>query len=517
VRGALEYDGTENLNILAKIETGDSSGDGPAGQSHQNGSGVNSFATNILMDPTQTFDRNTFDFAVNTRGFQESEWTHFSLRTDIDLANGTITNITGYRDYVQNGFSDIDASILTVFDAAFNVDQEQFSNELRYNALFLDDRLDFTAGIFYFQQDLAYEEQRRVTGTPLNFDGGGVLDHETFGVFAAFEYAASDRLTINAGLRYSDETKEANIAQIEIAADNSPCFITNGGAGDRDCTLEPFPIFNTDNLSPKLGFGYAINEKARIYGHWSRAFRAGGFNLRNTENPNADVVFGPGPFEDERIDSFELGFKTEPISGARINGAIFFSQVDDLQREINVAGGTAVVLQVIENAADADLFGVEFDAIWPVTDNFFLTGSFGVIDGEFTSVGLNLNTPDSAGLGLPAGSDDLELDIPRLAPFTASAGFTYIADTNYGAYTVNFNYSHRDETPFTDNNLGFINEQDRIDASIALTLNSGLNFTLYGKNLTDEVLHGGDTQLSNGTFSPLAKGRVIGLEVNYEF
>jgi len=517
VRGALEYDGTEGLNILAKIELGDADGDGAAGQSHQNGAGVNSFATNILMDPAQTFDRNTFDFAVNTRGFQESDWTHFSLRTDIDVGNGTITNITGFREYTQIGLSDIDASIVQVFDALFNVDQEQFSTELRYNGLFLDDRLDFTAGLFYFQQDLAYEEQRRVTATPLNFDGGGVLDHETFGVFASVEYAVSDRLSLNAGLRFSDETKEANIAQIEIAADNSPCFIFNGGPGDRDCTLEAFPLFSTDNLSPKLGFGYAINDNARIYGHWSRAFRAGGFNLRNTEDPNADVVFGAGPFEDERIDSFEFGFKSEPIPGARINAAVFFSQVDDLQREINVAGGTAVVLQVIENAADADILGFEFDALWPVTDNFFLTGSLGLIDGEFTSVSLNLNTPDAAGLGLPGGPDDLDLDIPRLSPFTANVGFTYIADTNYGAYTVNLNYSHRDETPFTDNNLGFVNEQDRFDASVALSLNSGLNFTFYGKNLTDEVLHGGDTQLSNGTFSPLAKGRVIGLEVNYEF
>jgi len=519
LRGALEYDGTEGLNILGKIEYGDSSGDGSAGQSHQNGSGVNSFATNILMDPSQTFDRDSFDFAVNTRGFQDTEWINFSLKTEIDVAfgNGTITNITGFRDYQQDGFSDIDASIVQVFDAAFNVDQQQFSNELRYNGRFLNDRLDFTGGIFYFEQDLAYEEQRRVGGTPLNFDGGGVLDHETFGIFAAVEYDVSERLTLNAGLRYSDETKEADIAQIELAADNSPCFIINGGAGDRDCTLEAFPTFSTNNFSPKFGFGYAVKDNLRIYGHWSRAFRAGGFNLRNTESPTAAIVFGPGPFEDERIDSFELGFKSEPIAGARFNGAIFFSEVDDLQREINVAGGTAVVQQIITNAADADLLGVEFDVLWPVTNNFVLTGSIGLIDGDFTDITLNLNTPDSAGLVLPAGDDDLELDIPRLAPFTASAGFTYLHDATYGRYAVNFNYSHRDETPFTDNNLGFLNAQDRFDASVGLTMESGWNFTLYGKNLTDEVLHGNDTQLSNGTFAPLAKGRVIGFEVNYEY
>ncbi len=46
---------------------------------------------------------------------------------------------------------------------------------------------------------------------------------------------------------------------------------------------------------------------------------------------------------------------------------------------------------------------------------------------------------------------------------------------------------------------------------------------MYGRNLLDEAKHGGDTQLPamlgsvelGGTFSPLAKGRTVGLEVTY--
>ncbi len=48
-------------------------------------------------------------------------------------------------------------------------------------------------------------------------------------------------------------------------------------------------------------------------------------------------------------------------------------------------------------------------------------------------------------------------------------------------------------------------------------------FSVYGRNLLDEVLNGNDTQLPNdisgiplgGTFAPLSKGRRIGLEVTY--
>jgi len=48
-------------------------------------------------------------------------------------------------------------------------------------------------------------------------------------------------------------------------------------------------------------------------------------------------------------------------------------------------------------------------------------------------------------------------------------------------------------------------------------LAQGFNVTVYGKNLSNEVLHGNDTQLSNGTFAPLAKGRVFGVELNYDY
>ena len=65
-----------------------------------------------------------------------------------------------------------------------------------------------------------------------------------------------------------------------------------------------------------------------------------------------------------------------------------------------------------------------------------------------------------------------------------------------------------------------LNEQNRIDASVAVDiLDTGAVLTLYGRNLTDEVNHGNDTQLPSmlgpaalgGTFAPLARGRQIGL------
>jgi len=55
LRGALEFDGVEGINLLGKIEYGDSTGDGPAGQSRVNALGAPSFAS-VAGIPGQSFD-----------------------------------------------------------------------------------------------------------------------------------------------------------------------------------------------------------------------------------------------------------------------------------------------------------------------------------------------------------------------------------------------------------------------------------------------------------------------------
>lgn len=92
--------------------------------------------------------------------------------------------------------------------------------------------------------------------------------------------------------------------------------------------------------------------------------------------------------------------------------------------------------------------------------------------------------------------------------------------------TARINYAYRDDMFFTDSNLGFINDVDMLDAGIDFQSNSGeWIFSLYGRNLLDEVSHGGDTQLpdsidpvpTGGTFSPLQPGIRVGFEVTYNF
>lgn len=521
LRPSITWTPNDQTKITVKYEHGEFDGDGPAAQSHVNGSGV--------PGQVRNFSRDSFDFSINDGTFNTSEWNNFVVEAafDVSFGDGQIVNVLGYRDFSNLGLSDIDASSSNIFHAEFGTEQDQISNELRYNGQF--GKWNVTTGAFYFKQDLAYSEVRfilqdffeSIGGAVSIRPGGGLLDQRTLGLFAQAEYEVNDKLTLNGGLRYSDEEKEVSIASVLPGIQsNSNCRVTNGDCiFDFNATTNPGQTkFETDNLSPKIGFQYAVSDTNRFYGSWTRSFRAGGYNFRNTA---ADTVnFGPGPFQDEEVDSIELGWKSEPTDNSRVNLSIFKTNISDFQREINNSDPVAGVVQVIRNTADAEILGLEFDAQVVIGDNLVLRGSLGYLDGDYEAV-----FSDLTGDGV-INNADLSLGIPRLADLTYNLGVIYEADLGrLGSGNFTFNYSHRDESPYTDNNLGFLNENDRFDASFTVTRDSGLSISLYGKNLSNEVAHGNDTQLPSllgpvpvgGTFAPLTKGRVIGVEIQAEF
>ncbi len=512
IRPSLVWSPTDRVELYLKYEYAETEGQGPAAQTHTNGSGIPGASVN--------FDRDSFDFSIDEEGYQDTETNLFSAQLDIDVGeNGTITNIFGYRDYVGDSLSDIDAQPLALFHAPANLEADQISNELRYSGLHADGRLNLTTGIYYFKNEIAYHERRDLLGalTPdgspaLTQDGGGEYEVETAAIFLAADFDVTDFVTLTAGIRYTEEEKKANIASL-IAKQNDPCNVVDG-----TCDFDFVDDEKWESWSPKLGATFNTSDTSKVYLHWTRGYRSGGYNLRNT---SGDVVNnGPGPFDEEQVDNYEIGFKSE-FGRGRINGALFYNEIKDMQREVNLADPVSGVVQIIKNTADAEILGIELDGTFSITDNFLLLASVGWLDPEYTDVFFDLN-----GDGV-VDEADKDLDLPRAAEWTYSLGFSADFEIgNWGYATFRGNYAYRDESAYTDNNLGFITEQKILDAGLDFYSNNGRwVFSLYGKNLTDEVKHGGDTQLPadlggfpvGGTFSPLAKGRHYGAEVTINF
>lgn len=524
VRPSVYFTPGENLELMVRAEHGESDGDGPAGQNHTNGLGQ--------TNPYAHFPRDSFGLSINGFGFAKQVWNQVYAEGRLDLGGGGVfTNIFGWRDYESRTVSDIDATPLTLFHAFATVDQDQISNELRYNNR-LFDRVDLTLGGFYLTQDLAYNEDRIIAFGSRMFFGGGLQNQKTLAAFGQIDIDLTDSFTLNLGARYTHEKKDVVISNLVL---NSTTFFAAPNCDVRisgDCIEDFVDGDKWNNFTPKIGFEWRPVDFMNLYAHWTQGVRSGGYNFRNTSlaslptlpgggaNPAYNPLFLPGPFDEEKVNAYEVGFKVQPGDGrATINAAFFVNDINDMQRELNLTDPLAGVVQVIRNTADATIWGFEIETTVAVTDNLVLLGSLGFTDGKYDTLLFDIGAPATS----PGVTDaaDLQLEIPRLAPWTWNVGFVHsLPLSEQMSIDTQVNYSHRDKSYYTDNNLGFFNEVDLLDASIALNFDRA-TLSIYGKNLTHEVNFGGDTQLpgalGGGTFSPLQKGRRVGVELQVDF
>ncbi len=519
VRPSFSITPTDDLEVLVRYEHGEINAQGPAAQNHTNGSGV--------TNPAFSASRDSFLFSIDELGFSNTNWDGVTseIKLNVPFGDGVITNIFGWRDLDQETASDIDATPAFIFHSTAAFFQDQLSNEIRYNGRF-GDMVDVTAGFYYFTQDVIYNEGRRIAGGAVTAFGGGVQDHSTIGAFLNFDIGLTDNLVLNLGGRYSNEKKDVVVSNLLL--NQTLCDVGISG----DCSEDFVDGDRWTNFNPKVGLQYTPRDDLNIYAHWTQAVRSGGYNFRNTSafsipfapnptpppalvpNPNFNPDFLPGPTEEETVNAFEIGMKAQPGDGiATINAAIYYNDINNMQRELNLADPGLGVTQIIRNTADATIWGIEIDAKVALTDNLLLNGSIGHTDGNYDKVLFDIS---SDGL---VNEADLALEIPRLAPWTYNVGFVhYLPLSEDIDVNTRFNYSHRDRSFYTDNNLGVLNEIDIIDASVAVsTFDGRVTFSLYGKNLLNENNFGGDTQLpaslGGGTFSPLNKGRVVGIEL----
>lgn len=517
VRGGFAYR-SEGVTLIAKGEYSDANGDGAP--THNNG----------------LFGRDNFAISVNQRGFHDSENGFVSLRGEVELGRGTITNIFGWRKYDLATRNDIDSTPTPIFESDTATAQEQFSNELTY-AVDLDG-VRLVTGVFALTQDVSYDESRDLSffGAAPQF-GGGRQDHDALGLFGQVDVPFTDALSLKAGLRFSHEEKTGAITYVRPRAQCSVIGGTCPTSGERVAgENNGFTDKRSwSSFSPRLVLSYDLSADTLVFASWARGHRSGGYNLRITQPAafeEVSALLGSPAFDEERVDTFELGTNWQSADGrANLRAAAFWSEVDDLQRELNVPSDAGLA-QSVYNTGDARILGGELEASVIAAPGFTLAAHVGLTDAQYRDVFFDLT-----GDGIVT-AEDAALELPRAPKWTygASADWqTPLSATK--TLSANINFQHRDRAAYTDNNVGFNDAVDRLDAALAVSCNTcGVTVRVFGRNLLDEVQFGGDTQLpfgggpfsdgdntpfdpapASGTFSPLHKGRTVGLEVLAQF
>lgn len=470
----------------------------------------------------------------------------------------TLTSITGfsnselYEENVTIGL--VPATTSNKQDEDF----ESFSQEFRITSP-TGQTIEWLAGVYYDSNEYFLDETIGINdttvfaggiGTNVGFDAIHDQEAESWAVFGQATWNISDTFRTTLGLRYTDEEKEAR----------HDFFITDVATGDRladyfvglglprpDAEATALGIgqafngeefssdkytWDNDNWSPMANVQWDVSNDVMLYASWSIAYKSGGFDGRISSDGVADGFIDEPAFadrfifEEEKATAYELGFKTSLAGGAaELNGAFFLTQYEDLQFSA-FDGGLAFL---VDNAADADLMGFEFEGRWQLTPNLSLSGGGAWLDFEFQDFE---NGPCTVYQELTAQSQGIagcqanrEGDSINNAPeYSLNATLDWTRPISDGIEIQLAGTLIYEDDYFTSTDLDPILEQD---AYVKLHMRAGINSTdgkwtaaVIVDNVTDEeTFHwGNDTPLFAGGRSIRPDTpRMIYLEGVYRF
>ncbi len=437
--------------------------------------------------------------------------------------------------------------------------QEDLSAELRLSGE-AGERTRWQAGLYYLTID-------REVGVNLGIDRGlGVVEElfvpqsganpteqlvhdnfksDVFALFGALRRDVSDAVELSLALRYDREERDVrNLVPTEPRTQFVDFTLDGqftGGAPlnpGLDPSINPSgeiaPKSETfDELQPKVSFTWDASDRFTLYGSWGVGFKSGGFNNQGSSATveifynsllGTDLVI-EDQFDKETSSAFELGFKSDVSDRFYLEGALFQTDVDDMQF-FEFLVGPFGLLRVVSNIDEVSIQGAELGWNARVTDSFSLYGGFALTDSE-----IEANTSRPATVGnkspyTPEYTGNLAAELSRPANdrwyWTVGAYFTFVGETWF--HTV------QDETRVTLFNALFpgLGVADysltRRDSYELVDLRIGINsaswsLTVFGSNLTDEdhleeVITAPEF---GGSFIHPSTQRRFGVEVGFRF
>ena len=331
------------------------------------------------------------------------------------------------------------------------------------------------------------------------------------------DYQLTEKLTLTLGTRWTWEEKVAVVFPFSLG--NSLCNATFTECVGDERRRDDQDTWNY--WSRHAGLRYQINDDLMVYGSYTRSFRAGGYNLR------ADIRIPFSPYDEERIDAYELGFKADWLDNTlRTNLSAFYNRGDDIQRTIFVE-----FIQDQLNAAKAHVAGVEAEVTWLPIEGLTLNSTGGWVDAEYDSYtgvcnGLQTTGPCSKVFGVPpseiSSGVGRELDFAFIPEWTWSAmgryefPFPVLLD---GTLALQASVYWRDDTFGDERNEVPVDSYTLWDASISYRApDDRYTISFFGKNLTERP-YTNFAVASLGTIIDISPGeqRTWGVEVSFDY
>ena len=327
---------------------------------------------------------------------------------------------------------DFDGTPLTLVDVYANYSDSQISHELQAN---FDGggRARGVFGIYAFNGDAGGQVLNHFYNplaapgltNPLFGDTQGVVNTKSFAAYADWTFDITEKLALDVGARYTDEDKHA-IALNKFYT--SLAYTTSWGtAANFNKTV------NFKNVSPKVSLNYQITPDIMVYGLASRGFKSGGYNIR----ANTTAVPRSGePFQDESVDSYEIGTKMGLLDNTLfLNLAAFHNRYKDIQLSVftsyTLPNGTQSFFGDFTNAGRGTVNGAEIEYQWLPSAHWLISGNLAWLDSkydEFITSGVNVaNTQHFTNAPKFSGAINAEwrTELANGGSFSARVGYSY--------------------------------------------------------------------------------------------
>lgn len=301
-----------------------------------------------------------------------------SGQVDWDLADKLkLVSISAYRQYVSNFENDNDTSPLAHSLGYGPLTFHFFSQELRLNGSFgANDEVEYTLGGYYSDQESVYTSFQGLRGSGLRFEQSDPVDLTSKAVFANVSWTPVTNLTLNGGIRYTDEKKTYTYVRRSPEGGPAPAALAplNGLVG----------VSADNRVDYRVALQYRWSPELMTYAQFSTGFKGGGVNPRPFF-PQQVLPFGP-----ETLDSWEIGFKSDLLDHRlRLNTAAFYSKYKGIQLTLTnctVQAGTGfgAPCALPVNAGDANVKGVEVETTLEPVKGFLIDGSMAFLDFDYT-------------------------------------------------------------------------------------------------------------------------------------
>jgi len=529
----------------------------------------------------QNNDTTDFIFSASDRPQFDLDSSLTSLKIDDERENGTLTTIISRNKYDFYKGVDADFSAVDLANSDRNIGGSSLSTEIRFASDMIGN-WEYLIGVYHYTSDL-YENGDKTVSIGADWDPtfaavmaglnaniaqltqavqaglapasqlqalvaqatstGGLVafvnsgdriendmkwDDSLLAIFGSATNHISDTLRLTTGLRFSTETKEADLYAGTIlpgtmvlssaiaAALGNPALA--GATIPRQSIAANWPLNGfmnpvddlfkreKDSTTYSISLQKDLADDVMVYTSYATGFKSGGFNSTGGDDSY------PREYKDEESENFEVGIKSRINDGkTQVNATVFNMETDGLQGVFQVPSGTGTA--VYNSTIPAKRLGLDLSVIHKFSQNLIVNLGYMNVDDDDADISTNAAI--------------------RLTPKMAyNVGLSHFMPLGNGKVHTRIDYSYDDEMEVTANystspamatlpaSYKEMRDRENLNAKIAWS-NDQWEVAYWIKNGTDQLferLVTSPSPVAGGNFAVfMMKPKTQGLSVKYNF